>query len=279
MISVEDSPREGLYSIGEMSEITGITIASLRYYDELGLIKPSYVDSGNNYRYYSGQHVWKIEIIKIYKKLGLSLKDIKKLMDTQDYHTLLETLDANQAHVEQVIEEHRRVLADIQWMKDQARYLMTETNDRCCYRTFPERYVMYVQADDENDTKLLQTQFQKQITKEMLAHASVRRSYGYMLNRKRLLKGEVAYSGAYVFLDEYLTCKQEQLVRLPAGDYFCIKARVLQSQELEWIEVIRQEVKAKGREIELVIANEVSLYLFNTRDTLYEVQIFFKNEN
>lgn len=268
--------REGLYSIGEMSEITGITIASLRYYDKFGLIKPSYVDKNTNYRYYSGQYVWKIEIIKIYKKLGLSLTDIKTLIDTQDYNTLLSTLNANREHIEKIIEEHKQVLSDLKWMKEQAEFLLKETEVDFYYKTFSNRYVMYVQATDENDTKLLQTQFQKQVTKEMLAHASVRRSYGYVLNEKRIMQGQIAYKGAYVFLDEYLTCRQENLLLLPAGEYLCVKAKVLRKQDILWISHLRAVLEKTNQQPELVIANEVSLYLFDTKDTLYEVQVLCK---
>ena len=45
-------PKAELFSIGEFSAMTGVGIHSLRYYDEIGALKPEYVDPVSNYRYY-----------------------------------------------------------------------------------------------------------------------------------------------------------------------------------------------------------------------------------
>ena len=41
-----------MYKIGEFSKLTGCSIKTLRYYDELGILKPSRIDNFTNYRYY-----------------------------------------------------------------------------------------------------------------------------------------------------------------------------------------------------------------------------------
>ena len=45
-------PKAELFTIGEFSAMTGVGIHSLRYYDEIGALKPEYVDPVSNYRYY-----------------------------------------------------------------------------------------------------------------------------------------------------------------------------------------------------------------------------------
>ncbi len=41
-----------MLSIGEFSKISHLTMKTLRYYDEIGLLKPAFIDPKNGYRYY-----------------------------------------------------------------------------------------------------------------------------------------------------------------------------------------------------------------------------------
>lgn len=76
--------KNGLFTIGEFSSITGIGIHSLRYYDEIGALKPAYVDPVSNYRYYSFQELNKIPAITICKNAGISLSDFSDFIDADN---------------------------------------------------------------------------------------------------------------------------------------------------------------------------------------------------
>ena len=73
-----------LYQIGEISKLCNIPIKTLRYYDEIDLLKPSKIDEETNYRYYSVDQLVYILIIKQFKDAGFSLKEIKKFLDRDD---------------------------------------------------------------------------------------------------------------------------------------------------------------------------------------------------
>lgn len=45
--------RNDLFSIGEFSRVSKMSVKTLRFYDERGLLKPGHIDSRNGYRYYS----------------------------------------------------------------------------------------------------------------------------------------------------------------------------------------------------------------------------------
>lgn len=68
------------FSIGEMSKLNNISIQTLRYYDKIGLLKPKVISEKSQYRYYSIEQFFQMDVIKYYKTLGLSLNEIKKLM-------------------------------------------------------------------------------------------------------------------------------------------------------------------------------------------------------
>ena len=66
-----------MYKIGEFSLLNKVTIKTLRYYDKIGLLKPSYVDSYTNYRYYTEEELQRFKRIEYLKKLGFTLEEIK----------------------------------------------------------------------------------------------------------------------------------------------------------------------------------------------------------
>ena len=70
-----------MYSIGIFSKMNRITTKTLRYYNEIGLLKPAYIDELTGYRYYSSKELSRINRIIALKQLGLSLADIKEIID------------------------------------------------------------------------------------------------------------------------------------------------------------------------------------------------------
>lgn len=71
-------------TVKDMSEITGVSIRTLRYYDEIGLLKPTELtDAG--YRLYDNKALERLQEIMFFKELAIPLEDIKKIMDSPDY--------------------------------------------------------------------------------------------------------------------------------------------------------------------------------------------------
>lgn len=69
---------ENYFTIGKISKLSSISLKTLRYYDEIGLLKPKYVNQENNYRYYSIEQLTTIDLIELFKSTGISLNVIKK---------------------------------------------------------------------------------------------------------------------------------------------------------------------------------------------------------
>lgn len=71
-------------TVKEVSEITGISIRTLRYYDEIGLLKPTELTEAG-YRLYDNKALEKLQEIMFFRELEVPLVDIKKIMDTPNY--------------------------------------------------------------------------------------------------------------------------------------------------------------------------------------------------
>ncbi|MBI5035172.1 MAG: MerR family transcriptional regulator [Chloroflexi bacterium] len=70
-----------MFKIGDFSKLSQLSVKTLRYYDELGLLKPVEVDRFTGYRYYSADQLPRLNRILALKDLGLSLEQIASLLD------------------------------------------------------------------------------------------------------------------------------------------------------------------------------------------------------
>jgi MerR family transcriptional regulator, thiopeptide resistance regulator len=75
------------YTVKKLSEMSGVTIRTLHFYDEIGLLKPTYHGS-NGYRYYEEKELFKLQQILFFKELGFSLKQIQKVLGRDDFNQL-----------------------------------------------------------------------------------------------------------------------------------------------------------------------------------------------
>ncbi len=71
-------------TVKNVSEITGVSIRTLRYYDEIGLLKPTELTEAG-YRLYDNKALEKLQEIMFFRELEIPLIDIKKIMDNPNY--------------------------------------------------------------------------------------------------------------------------------------------------------------------------------------------------
>ena len=71
-------------TVKDVSEITGVSIRTLRYYDEIGLLKPTGLTEAG-YRLYDDRALEKLQQIMFFRELGIPLADIKNIVDDPDY--------------------------------------------------------------------------------------------------------------------------------------------------------------------------------------------------
>ena len=75
--------RTKLLSIGIFSKLTGVHIKSLRYYDEIGILAPAYVDPDTRYRYYSFSQIHVVDAIQLCIELDIPLKQFPEYIDPE----------------------------------------------------------------------------------------------------------------------------------------------------------------------------------------------------
>ncbi|MBE6806765.1 MAG: MerR family transcriptional regulator [Ruminococcaceae bacterium] len=71
--------------IKEFSLLTGVSVRTLHYYDEIGLLKPCYVDEQNSYRFYDETSLERMQEILFYRELDFPLKSIAEILASPNY--------------------------------------------------------------------------------------------------------------------------------------------------------------------------------------------------
>ena len=71
-----------MFRIGDFSRIARVSCRLLRYYDEIGLLKPGSIERDSGYRYYSASQLPRLNRILVLKELGLTLEEIARVLDS-----------------------------------------------------------------------------------------------------------------------------------------------------------------------------------------------------
>lgn len=71
-----------MFKIGDFSKLSRVSVNTLRYYDQLGLLKPAWVDRFTDYRYYSADQLPRLHRILALKDLGFTLEEIARFLET-----------------------------------------------------------------------------------------------------------------------------------------------------------------------------------------------------
>ena len=82
-----------MYTVKQLANSAGVSARTLRYYDQIGLLKPSTYGQ-NGYRYYDDEAVLRIQQILFYREMELSLRDIRAVLEQPGYD-VLQTLDSH----------------------------------------------------------------------------------------------------------------------------------------------------------------------------------------
>ena len=71
--------------IKEFAEFTGVSVRTLHYYDEIGLLTPAFVDKSTGYRFYDENSLIRMQEILFYRELDFSLKSIGEILSSPNY--------------------------------------------------------------------------------------------------------------------------------------------------------------------------------------------------
>lgn len=91
------------YTIAKLAQLSGVTNRTLRYYDQLGLLRPARISNG--YRIYGHKEVDRLQTILFYRELGVELKEIAVLLNAPAF----DRASALQTHLTTLLERRKQL--------------------------------------------------------------------------------------------------------------------------------------------------------------------------
>jgi len=103
-----------MFKISEFSWLSRIPLQTLRYYDQIGILKPTKTDESTGYRYYSAEQLLEINRIVIFKELGFTLQQIGHLLQEKiSAEQIRGMLRLKESEIERLLDIERSKLAQV----------------------------------------------------------------------------------------------------------------------------------------------------------------------
>src|SRR4029079_16646724 len=99
------------YSIGEFSQITGLSAKTLRFYHEKGILVPSSIDGATGYRFYDARKIDKARVVMQLRQMEFSIEDIAAVFaESSDDADILNHLERQKQFLQHRISEDRDIV-------------------------------------------------------------------------------------------------------------------------------------------------------------------------
>lgn len=99
------------YTVKQLAKLSGVSVRTLHFYDEIGLLKPAYYGE-NRYRYYEEEQLLMLQQILFYRELDFSLSDIQRLLSSSDFDKV-EALNSHKQILKNGFERTKKLLETI----------------------------------------------------------------------------------------------------------------------------------------------------------------------
>ena len=237
------------FSIGEISKLFDINKKTLRYYDEIGLFKPSFVNKDNNYRYYTLDLFQYLETMKYLKELGLSLDKIKYNLTNLNSEDVINSLEEQNNIIDAKISElqliKQKINKKIIQIKDSTRNDLLETIREV---DFNERQAVRLRHSIKTDYDIefsLRKLIKMSDNKIFLTYGLV----GVSISRDDLIDRKYdEYKSIFIMIEEEKYDKS--LIKIfPKGTYVCIRFKGVHKDAPPYYEKLINYINKQGYEI------------------------------
>ncbi|MBZ9607595.1 MerR family transcriptional regulator [Clostridium estertheticum] len=210
------------FSIGEMSKLQNISVQTLRYYDKIGLLKPSYIDEKSRYRYYSAKHFVILNSIKQCKAMGLSLDEIKELIENYtSFDSILNIISKQKEMIDTKIKDLNTVKNNISFLEKRIKNSLKEgINDVFIKYNKERKFKKY------NNTKRYTEEFEINLSEILVSmeqkYSSSIKELAFAVSYEDIKKyNELIYNNMLINGFECVT-NDDNLITLPKGEYITL---------------------------------------------------------
>ncbi len=117
------------YTINKIAKMSGVSTRTLRYYDDLGLLKPTRITS-SNYRIYGEKEIDKLQLILFYRELEVPLLKIKDIINDKGFDEV-DALEEHRVNLELKLEKYKKLINTLdETIKTRKEHINMKDNDK-----------------------------------------------------------------------------------------------------------------------------------------------------
>lgn len=218
---------EKYLSIGKMAKINHVSVNTLRLYDKWGLLTPCHINEESGYRYYSMSQNATLDLISYMKELGMSLREIKDVLDQRDYNLIEAILIKKQKAIDDEMAALKRQRSAVnRTIYSLERYRKSPQDGTLTTEYIDERHYFQKRVsknfyDYDSDTyEMILKEFKSLLLKGNLPQVYYC-NVGTFLTKENFLKQHFETYDSFIFVDENFPDK-EDVQTLESGMYACI---------------------------------------------------------
>lgn len=140
------------YSVGEAAKLCGVKASTLRYYDEIGILKPT-IDETNQYRSYKVEDLVRVRVIQNLRALQFSLNEIESILKIDDRSRHVRTLEEKRCVMEEEmhsLQQRMNILDEKISSFKQELSIQTKQvgiSEAIQLKSYPERYFVSIEKE------------------------------------------------------------------------------------------------------------------------------------
>lgn len=131
-----------MFKIGEFSKLTQVSVRMLRYYDEMGLLKPAEVDKWTGYRMYSVEQIPILNKIIYMRDSGFNIAEIAVALDNDNEEFIVKQLDKKYEDIKNNIENEQMKLGKIALARKELLHGGNEMHYNVSIKSIPSYHVL-----------------------------------------------------------------------------------------------------------------------------------------
>ncbi len=262
-----------------MAKLHNMTLKTLRYYDEIDLLKPIYTDENNGYRYYSTEQFEQLNTIHYLKELGFSLKEIKGHLDHRNIEGFLILLEEQKRLTEEKIKKLEQINSRFQnRIKDIKRARAIKELDVPFIKRMEERRIVRlmerISSEPELEVSLRQLESQSNRSSSIFIGG-----VGLTLSINNIVNNKFnEYNSIFILIEED-DIQSPLVATIPEGMYVCIYYNGNHSASPEHYRALLNFINDNGFEIigDSIERTIIDHYISGSKeDYLTEIQIPIK---
>ena len=237
-----------LFTIGEMHKLFAVPVRTLRFYDEIGLLRPERVDPRTGYRYYSAGQFERLNTIKYLRALGVSLERIRGFFENRDTDVVELLLQEQLADTRRRLDELQRIERRIDRRLDDLRRARTAKTGVVLQKALPARAIAFLRQEipQGGDLETPLAELQSHIRQDAAVFLG---KVGVSIARERLYARQFdRYTGIFLFVEP-----EEQyggpVLHLPAGEWLTVCYRGTHAHSAPSYELLLDEAARRGFEL------------------------------